>query len=769
MADALKDIQELYRDALDAAQDQRKQVEEDLRFSDPSDPQQWDAEIERARKADPGGSRPCLVFDQLGQYVSNVAGQVEQRPPSLHSVPVDGGADKKVAEQLDGFFRQIEYASRASQHYARALTSAARVGVGYLVVRPTYVNRALGWQEPRIGSEGDPLRVVFDPWSVELDGSDATFGFILTPFSHREFSREFGEKAIKQSFGENTEAEDDRESVTVAECWKQETERVNCVVFIGADGEETELPEDDYWAACKQAGTTLQTLRTYKSERKVVKWSRMSGAAILTPETVYPAENIGIVPVYGYVGWSAGRMRYCGIPRRAMNAQRSYNFHMSEMHAYMATAPKSPWITSVRAIAGLEVLWDRASADTRANLPYNDIDETGQPIAPPFRSPVSTNLQNHQQGAEQAVRDIQAAIGMYQANLGAPSNESSGVAIDSRKEQGEASTAHFPAHLAAGIGQVGKLVMEMIPKLIDSKRQLRILGFDGSPSTVKVDPAQAEALAETPTGLVINPNIGRYDMRVVVGASFSTQRQQAQTAFTEMMRANPDMTPALAPLWAQTLDVPNADKLAQVLTAVAPPEVRAILSPESDKQPSTADLMAKVSELQAGLQEAIQHAQEAQQEADEMRQKSEALESDREIAEGELQIKSQEVGIKQFDAETKRLQAIAAQEKARMDAEMARRSAELGEIQAAHAMDTPDEEEAMPAEPAAPPEVPAEVKQLAKTAESLSEQQQQTTQLLKELIRLVQAPRKREPVYDKNGEISGSVDRIDLAASPTIQ
>ena len=53
----------------------------------------------------------------------------------------------------------------------RALTSAARTGVGYLIVRPTVIDRALNHQEPRIDSEGDPLRVVFDPFSQDVDGA----------------------------------------------------------------------------------------------------------------------------------------------------------------------------------------------------------------------------------------------------------------------------------------------------------------------------------------------------------------------------------------------------------------------------------------------------------------------------------------------------------------------------------------------------------------------------------------------------------------------
>ena len=53
--------------------------------------------------------------------------------------------------------------------------------------------------------------------------------------------------------------------------------------------------------------------------------------------------------------------------------------------------------------------------------------------------------------------------------------------------------------------------MEMIPRLIDTPRQARILNIDSTPGTVRIDPAQAEALQENPeTGaLTINPNVGR--------------------------------------------------------------------------------------------------------------------------------------------------------------------------------------------------------------------------------------------------------------------
>ncbi len=660
MSDPVKEAQRLFTEALDASEDQRRQIEEDLRASDPSKPDYWDPEIRRQRETDPGGVRPCLTFDQVGQYIQNVSGQIQQRPPALHALPVDGGADRKVAESLDGFFRHIEHASRAQQHYSTALLSAARTGVGYLVVRPEYTNRALNYQEPRIYCQGDPLKVVLDPWSVELDGSDATFGYLLQPMSHREFERRYGEKAEKRSFGDDgTTTKDNRESILIAEQWASETETTQMIVCVDLSKDpedEFALTEDEFLKRAQDVNSPLRPVfdesgapRIYKEKRTIVKWSRMSGAEELDKETTYPADGIGIVPVYGYVGMAGGRLTYCGMPRRARNPQRSYDYHMSEMHVFMGQAPKAPWVAAAAAIAGYEALWEKASAESRAVLPFNHVDENGNPVPPPSRTPLGANLQNHIAGAQQALQDIQASLGMYQANLGAPSNETSGVAIDSRKEQGEASTANFPMNLQASVAQVGKLCMQMIPRLIDTKRQLRILGIDERPSTITINPEQEAPIEETERGISINPNIGQYDVRVVVGASYSTQRSQAQAALNEVMARNPEMAPAVAPLWAQTLDIPYADKLAQALIAVAPPPVKAVLQPEGEKEgPSVAELSAKLDELQKAVQEAAAIAQEAEQELAE--------------ANAKLADKTQENDVAQYNAETQRLKVTGANE-----------------------------------------------------------------------------------------------------------
>lgn len=774
MSDAVTEAQELYQEGLDASRDQRKQIEQDLLFSDPSNPDQWEADVRSQREGDPGGKRPCLTLDQTGQYTAQVTGQIEKQPPSIHAIPVSGGADKQAAEQIDGRFRHIEYASRASQHYTRALTSAARAGVGYLIVRPDYVDRALGWQEPRISSEPDPLKVVFDPWSVETDGSDASWGFVLTAFSMKAWKKKYP-KNDAVSFGETeTRKTDERDSILTAEQWFKEEVMTPTIVYLDENGEEatTDVSPAEFNLQIEQSGVPLQYLRTYKAKQTVIKWRRMSGADILEEPRnddgsvgSFPADFIGIVPVYGYVSFVDGRMRYCGIPRRARGPQQAYNYHASEL-----MMPGAQLLASKRAMKGVEPLWDRAHVERRAFLPYNDIDEQGE-VHQPSLVKVASGLVDHAAGCERAKVDIQAAIGMYQANIGAPSNETSGVAIDARKEQGESSTAHFPSHMAASLGQVGQIVMQMDAKLSDTRRKQPILGIDGSAGSVTVDPEQKTAFSRGEEGVSINPNVGKYGVRVVVGASYSTQRTQTNAAFGEIMRGNKELAPVIAPFWAQTLDFPGADKFAQALAAMAPPAVKAILQPEDgDKADDPAMLKQRVSELTAALQEAVHHAQEAQQDADEAVAKEAATKRDTEIAQYEAETNR----LKVTGANDEQIKAIVSELVNEMlsgpaplpgDGESIDQGGAAGALLQQPGAETPGAppaEQETPAEPMADPNEAVEPAEPAgpSAVEQLLQGQQQLTEAVLKMAEAIGKPRTRVPVRDKAGNISHVIDQL---------
>lgn len=129
--DIIQQAREEYADAKEAVREQEQRFREDLRFSNPAYPDQWDDYAKTARKG-----RPMLTLDRTNQYIAQVVNDARQNKPSIQTLPADSKADIEVANRLNGIIRHIEYTSRASIAYDTGLELAARVGLGWLRVIP---------------------------------------------------------------------------------------------------------------------------------------------------------------------------------------------------------------------------------------------------------------------------------------------------------------------------------------------------------------------------------------------------------------------------------------------------------------------------------------------------------------------------------------------------------------------------------------------------------------------------------------------------------
>jgi hypothetical protein len=81
--------------------------------------------------------------------------------------------------------------------------------------------------------------------------------------------------------------------------------------------------------------------------------------------------------------------------------------------------------------------------------------------------------------------DMKAIIGIYDASLGARSNETSGRAIMARQREGDVSTFHFIDNLSRAIRHGGRILLDLIPKVYSTARMVRILGEDLQPASVQ--------------------------------------------------------------------------------------------------------------------------------------------------------------------------------------------------------------------------------------------------------------------------------------------
>jgi hypothetical protein len=646
---------ERYEDAKEAVREQHQRMQEDLRFSNPSDPQQWDDEALTLRKG-----RVCLTLDRTNQYIVQVVNDARKNKPGISTLPADSGADIEVAKRLDGIIRHIEYRSRASIAYDTGIEHAARCGMGWLRVLPELVRPETNQQEVTIKRVHDPLSICLDPDSTEPDGSDAMFGFVESVLSKRAFERDFPKAKAVSWEGEATV--DD--AVRIAEYQYVEEVESNHLVVEDPDGEQLELSEDDYWTLAKQIGYQPKVVQQFKAKERTVKWCKLSGAEVLE-ETVFPSRWIGLIPVIGFELWVGGKRYLCGLTRRMMQSQRAYNYERSALVETVALQPKAPVMTPMESVQGHEQHWERLNSGSPAYLPYNALDADGNQLPMPQRLAPPAFPAAFAQGGQIALGDMEASVGMYRANLGAPNNATSGRQERERKEQGDTATFHFVDNLSRSVEHLGRIVVDMIPRLYDTKRQARILGIDGQHDQVTVDPEQGVAISRDRGGKVvsINPGVGTYDVRIVAGANYTTQRQEAAEGIADVLQAAPQFAPVLGPALVKLRDWPDADKYARMLLAMAPQAVQEIANEGQDGQaPVPPKLRAQVQGMQQQMQEMGAMLDAAEKELERLEGENQQLKADRGIETAKLAAKVEadesNEATDRYRAETERLKAL---------------------------------------------------------------------------------------------------------------
>lgn len=648
--DTLQKAKERYQDAADAFREQRARMVEDLKFSNPANPEQWDQKTKQIRENGPDGARPCLTLDHTNQYVAQVVNDARQNKPAIHYLPSTGGARQEVAEALNGVFRHIEYQSRAQIAYDTAIEHAARVGLGWIILRPEIVDAKLNYQEIRIQRAHDPLSVLGDPDWVEPDGADLQYGFISSLMTDASFKRKYPKaKPATWSAEDREQGWAASNSLRICEYFERVEKKASRLVIQMPDGMKHTVGEDEYWSKAKELGFQPMVLAQYTDTDYQVIWRTLNGVEVLE-ETEFPSCYIPLVPVIGYELFVEGKRYLAGMVRRMMEAQKAYNYERSAWIETVALQPKAPYLAAAEAVEG-HPEWASANKTNHSYLPWNAFDENGNALPMPQRQAPPQMPAAFAQGAQFADNDIQAAVGMYRANLGAPSNEKSGRAIMARQKEGDTANFHYIDNLSRAIERVGRIGLDMFVRLYDEPREARILGQDGSTKSVKIDPT-GDAYSTNGDETTINPSTGTYDVRVQAGPSYTTLRQEASEGLTQMMQGNPAIAAVVAPIWARMQDWPEADKLSKALLAVAPPPVQAALGDEQ-KQDDPEALKQQLQQLEAQAEEMHKMLQMAGDKIQELQSKDKEL-TLKYLAE------AARIEADEYDKETKRMQVLAA-------------------------------------------------------------------------------------------------------------
>jgi hypothetical protein len=521
---------------------------EDFRFAAG---EQWPITVRQARERE---NRPCLTYNRLPQFIRQVTGEARQNKPAIKVVPVDDGSDVDLAEIYSGLIRNIENQSHADEVYISAFENAVTGGIGggWRVVTE-YTNDDAFDQDIRLKRITNPFAITWDPGAKEFDKSDAAWCFVHEWITKEQFEARFP-KNVPADWVSDFRAEATRhwingERVRLAEYWVKKPVKKTLGMF---EGRVIEV-------------TPALSKFTYEQTREVDAFEvcryLLSGHDVLEGPDPFPSKYIPIVPCFGPEEWIDDRVRHVSLIRHAKDPQRAYNYWQTVIAEKIALAPKSPWLVTPTMIAGLEDFWNRANTSNDPYLPYNQ--DGG--MRPTREAPAAVNSAEIQQSA-QAIDDLKATMGMYDASLGASGNETSGRAIIARQREGDNATFAWIDNLARSIQHTGRILVDIIPKIYDTQRIVRILGEDGSQEMTPINWVQGMEIVNDIT-------VGKYDVEITVGPSYRTRRQESAESMLAFVQAMPQAAAVAADLIARNLDWPGADEIADRLKRSLPPQI----------------------------------------------------------------------------------------------------------------------------------------------------------------------------------------------------
>jgi hypothetical protein len=641
--------------AISALSESREDELDDLRFyaGSPDNCWQWPADILQTRGAVQGqtiNARPTLTINKLPQHVRQVTNDQRQNRPSGKVIPADDLADPEVAEIYNGMVRHIEYISDADVAYDTACENQVAFGEGYIRLLTEYCDDNSFDQDIKICRIRNSFSVYMDPTIQDPCGADAKWCFITEDIDRDEYERMFPDAtpiSSLQSLGVGDQSVSvwiNQDTVRIAEYYYVEYEKQKLNLYPGNNSVFEGSPEDKQ---LKMMG--VKPIRSRIVDVKRVKWCKTNGYEMLETND-WAGDYIPVVRVVGNEFEVEGRLYVSGLVRNAKDAQRMYNYWVSQEAEMLALAPKAPFIGYGGQFEGYEMQWKTANTQ---NWPYLEVnpdvtDGQGAVLPLPQRAQPPMASSGLLQAKAGASDDIKSTTGQYDSSLGATANERSGKAILAREKQSDTGTYHYVDNLARAVRHITRQIVGLIPKIYDTQRIARIIGADGEATMAKIDPMQQEpvkkiqdpANPEVIIEKIYNPGVGKYDVVVTTGPSYLTKRQEALDAMGMILQSNPQLWQVAGDLFIKNMDWPGAQEMAKRFEKIIDPK---ILEGSDDS---------------AEMQKAKQQMEAMSQELDQLHQMLQNVGKSIEVQDQTR--KDFEAEIKAYQAETQRISAVQA-------------------------------------------------------------------------------------------------------------
>ena len=553
-----------YQRCMEHDRTERQLANRDLEFEEGSDDAQWDGPVLQIRKTQIP-PRPCITINKISEKVDLVEGNYRQATPKAHVIPVDSVADPEIAKIIQGLIDQIFANGQTKAAHNTAYGQNIRCGRGHWQFNIEDAGLDTFDRDIVIKRSVNVFSLVYDYLATALDRSDARYAFKYEKIGRDDFEDTYP-KASTQ--GWDTEEGYVREwvtadDITIAQKWWKVPDQRH-IYLVERDGERqvvNELKEGE--EAIKERTVTVDK----------IQYCTMTSNEILIPTKDWPGRYYPFPSVWGKETFVKGKIRTRGMVRNAISPQQQLNYGVSSNTEYNSLAPKMPWLLTPKMLGAHKTMWEDF---WRVNRPYLLFEpDIAVPGGMPKRESPPQASSAYLAQIAQHDHDIQAAMGLYNANLGDKSNEKSGKAVIAKQRQGDTGSYVFVDNMEYAQTYEVRALIDLIPHVYDTERIIRILGSDGKERQVPINarPSFVDSISdydgprskrdEAISKYVNDLTVGKYDAWVTIGPSYQTQRQEAADSMMTFIQAVPSTAEKVIDLVAKNMDWPGADEFVE--------------------------------------------------------------------------------------------------------------------------------------------------------------------------------------------------------------
>jgi hypothetical protein len=546
----------------------REAAVEDLRFMVGD---QWDDFVRQRREA---ARKPVLTVNRLPAFVAQIVGARRQNETVIDILPDQGGTID-IAKIRKGLLRNIQKESRAELAYDKGLENQTICGIGNFAVELDYENDDVFEQKIMIKQRADALSIVWDRMLRDPTGKDAGHVFDVDTMKKDAFFKKWPWATPADIVVDVTLRGDLRmngwiaiDDVRVVKYWRMRTrKRTLAMLQDGRVVDITDIADEKHPGYDQnKAMQMLSSIATrgdgspYIREvnRPYAEMYICSGLDVL--EGPYRLD-IDRVPIFRVPGWEVtiGEFKHrWGLIRFMKDPQRLHNFWRSIAAEKLMQTPRATWMAAASAVLGREKAWRESHLSDDPLLIWNDDSGSKPERVPPAQMEASL-----MEFAEVTTQDMKDVSNIHEANLGMPSNEVSGAAIQARQRVSDTGTIIYHDNLTLAQEECGRVCNQLISTVYDTPRIIKVLGDD----------AQKVSMVAINGDGQPDITLGKYAVTAKTGPNSATKRIETQEFISGLINAMPQVASLVADLLVEAYDAPKADEIARRLRMVLPPGI----------------------------------------------------------------------------------------------------------------------------------------------------------------------------------------------------